>query len=206
MPSVEESELGLRERKKRRTRRALGEAALRLFDEKGYDATTVADIAAAADVSRRTFFSYFPSKEDVLFADTDERLDLMRTAWSALPDGTRPVDAVRRVIAEVFDSQAGMLGFGPVKLRLTLDRPELRAKGLERLFAAQRDFAFWLRRAYPDRFDEVAAMAVSSALIGALVGAAMASFERGDPRERTRQELEKAVDLVEQGLGGVLRT
>ncbi|MQA87666.1 MAG: TetR family transcriptional regulator [Streptosporangiales bacterium] len=204
MPAVDDSQLGLRERKKRRTRRALAEAALRLFDEKGYDATTVADIATAADVSRRTFFGYFASKEDVVFADTDERLELMRSAWSTLPEGTPPVDAVRRVIAGVFSSGAGVLGFDRgVRLRLTLDRPELRAKGLERLFTAQREFASWLRRAYPDRFDEVQAMGVSSALIGALAGAAVASFERGDPLERTRAELEKVVDLIEQGLGGV---
>jgi len=60
---------GLRERKRQRTRETIARVALELFDERGYDATTLANIAEAAEVSPRTIFAYFPSKVDILFSE-----------------------------------------------------------------------------------------------------------------------------------------
>ena len=89
----------LRERKKARTRAALREHALRLFREQGYQATTVEQIAAAAEVSPSTFFRYFPTKEDVVLQDDmDTR---MIAALEQQPAGLGPVAAVRAAVRQV---------------------------------------------------------------------------------------------------------
>jgi AcrR family transcriptional regulator len=91
---------GLRERKKARTRADLQRHALRLFRDRGYAATTVDDIAAAAEVSRSTFFRYFPTKEDVvLYDDVDP---LTAQVFAELPTGTPLLTALRLSFAGAF--------------------------------------------------------------------------------------------------------
>lgn len=89
---------GLRERKKQRTREAIAQAAKELFVERGYDATTLPDIAEAADVSTRTIFAYFPSKEDVLFSDFAQMRDGLAQALAERPEGTDALETVREFI------------------------------------------------------------------------------------------------------------
>jgi AcrR family transcriptional regulator len=91
---------GLRERKKAKTRAAIQRHALRLFREQGYEATTVEQIADAAEVSPSTFFRYFLIKEAVaLYDDLDP---LFIAAFEAQPAELRPVQALRRALHQVF--------------------------------------------------------------------------------------------------------
>jgi len=86
---------GLRERKKQRTREAIIDAALRLFAERGFERTTVADIAGAADIAPRTFFGYFAAKEDVVFHDFDTVLASLQAQLAARAPGETAIDAMR---------------------------------------------------------------------------------------------------------------
>ncbi|MER5712368.1 TetR family transcriptional regulator [Streptomyces sp. NPDC042898] len=86
---------GLRERKKERTRQALSDAAVALFLEKGFDAVSVAEVAAAAEVSKPTLFRYFPAKEDLVlhrFADHED--EAARVVAAGRLAGTAPLDAL----------------------------------------------------------------------------------------------------------------
>ena len=96
MSSVSNGErpaVGLRERKKARTKAAIREHAMRLFQKQAYQATTVEQIAEAAEVSPSTFFRYFPTKEDVVLTDDDDPLIL--AAFRAQPAELSPVAALR---------------------------------------------------------------------------------------------------------------
>ena len=105
---------GLRERKKRETRKALNLAALDLVEEKGYASVTTEEIAARAGVSARTFFNYFPSKEAAVIGTTGEELESYAVQLAEVPDAESSIDALRRILA-------GMLA------PASIDR-ELRAK------------------------------------------------------------------------------
>jgi AcrR family transcriptional regulator len=85
----------LRDRKKLQTRRAISDAALELMVERGYAATTMGDIADAADVSRRTVFRYFADKEDVVFADDAEHLAAIVAALDAAEPDAPPLELMR---------------------------------------------------------------------------------------------------------------
>ena len=88
-----------RERKKLETRQALEQAALRLFGERGYEQTTVEDIAEAADVAVRTFFRYFSSKQDVLFGEVvTDRVVRLRTELAVRPRDEDLLDSIRTVM------------------------------------------------------------------------------------------------------------
>lgn len=92
---------GLRARKKRRTRDAIERAALDLFEQNGFEGTTIDEIASAADIAPRTFFHYFPSKEDVVLADYTLRLDQVLDALGEEAGDRSPWSTLRRVLLQV---------------------------------------------------------------------------------------------------------
>jgi AcrR family transcriptional regulator len=98
MSSLETPQLGLRERKKQQTREKIARVALQLFAERGYDATTLADVAEAADVSPRTIFAYYASKEDILFCEEGIFLERLKRMLDERPAGTTTVDAIREFL------------------------------------------------------------------------------------------------------------
>ncbi|MBA5805031.1 TetR family transcriptional regulator [Rhizobium changzhiense] len=89
---------GRRERKRRQTRERIEQAAMTLFLQRGFDATTIEDITEAADVSKRSFFDYFPSKEEVVFAWQDAFADRLMAAIAARPADESSVTAVEAAI------------------------------------------------------------------------------------------------------------
>ncbi len=116
------------------------EAALRLFAERGYGPTTVADIAAAAEVSQRTFFRYFSSKVDAVFGDAPERLADLRTALAARE--ARPVHEVVRAVflrmANEFEQEKAVY---LVRARLMASEPAVRGRFFELLAAIEGEIA-----------------------------------------------------------------
>jgi AcrR family transcriptional regulator len=99
---------GLRQRKKQQTRERIASVALELFAERGYDHTTLAEIAEAADVSPRTIFAYFQSKEDILFCDEPLMYERLERTLRERPLGATTVDALRVFVAsfDAADEQA----------------------------------------------------------------------------------------------------
>jgi AcrR family transcriptional regulator len=91
---------GLRERKKQKTRETIAKVALELFAEHGYEHTTIAEIAEAAEVSPRTIFAYFPSKEDIFFCELPATQERLAQALRDRPAGTTTLDVLRDFIVD----------------------------------------------------------------------------------------------------------
>ena len=94
---------GLRERKRERTRRAIADAALDLFARQGFHATTIPQIAEAADVSPRTVSGYFPAKEDLAFPYADAQMAEFERRLEERAPGETAADALRAWIPEVVE-------------------------------------------------------------------------------------------------------
>ena len=138
VPDTDTATLGsspsLRERKKLATRRALQRFALDLVAERGYSRVTIEDIAEAADVSPRTFFNYFPSKEAALVGADPERTENLRRRLIDEPQDKTPLEALRAVMVEevrLLSEELTELGGEPAdwvcRMKLAMVDPQLRA-------------------------------------------------------------------------------
>lgn len=137
----------LRERKKQRTRDALVRAALELIAARGYEGTTVDDIVAAVDVSQRTFFRYFASKEDVAFFVPRLAESHVVDAVRARPPGEAPLEALRRAVLDSWDGiNEAVEQLVPLELHLRIHRviestPALFAAHLRRATELEEELA-----------------------------------------------------------------
>ncbi len=188
---------GLRERKKARTRATIQEHALRLFREQGYEATSVEQIAEAAEVSPSTFFRYFGTKEDVVLYDAFD--PLLIEAFRSQPPDLSPIAAVRAAMTEVLGSSPGdWTEQMEERADLLLSVPDLRRRMLDGMVASMEPFAQALGERVGRPADDFAVRNTVGAIIGvglfawfgaagrgrdyvALMDAALAHLEAGLP-------------------------
>ncbi|MBB4740846.1 AcrR family transcriptional regulator [Actinoplanes octamycinicus] len=170
--------MSLRDRKRARTRQALVAAAAELFESRGYDATTIADIAATAEIGTRTFFSYFASKEDLLFPDTDGRVRAALEAIASRGPDDGPAEVLLEALHRIGDDSDDLTGrVAALRLHMIRTVPAVRGRGLQIQMDTQREIARHLAAAFPDEIDEVGAAALTGAFVGAVTGALQVLLE-----------------------------
>jgi AcrR family transcriptional regulator len=157
---------GLRERKRQQTRERLTRAAMALFLNRGFEATTLDDIAAAADISRRSFFHYFASKEDVVFAWHEETTAALIAAVEARPANESMLTAAENAIS----AMAGQLepGEAIAMARLKRDNPALQARDQVKYEKLERALAAALEKRAGHRTEKLGARLVAMIATGAM--------------------------------------
>ena len=197
---------GLRERHRKRTEAMLEEAALRLFEERGFDLVTVDDIAAAADVSRRTFFRYFATKEDVVLADQPRRLEELRDALAVRPPEEPALTALRHALLSLADGHEQDRELLLRRAKLMRATPSLQVRWM----GAQRNWEQAVTEMVADRLgvDPVADLrpGVIAASTLASLRIAIALWVTGGGRSDLVAMVGQALDLLDGGLQeGVLQ-
>lgn len=190
--------VGLRQRKKMRTRAAIQKEALRLFLDKGYDETTIEDIAEAADISPSTFFNYYPNKEAVVFED--EYDPLIIAAFDAQPDATiKPIHALRMAMRQVFEKVP------PEQMKLVRQRtelltktPALRAAMLSQFAELADQIADLLADRARKPKSDFAVHNLAGALLGVMMSVMIMIAE--NPKADLLQTMDAALEHLEKGL------
>jgi AcrR family transcriptional regulator len=193
-------ELGRRERKKLETRRALASAALHLAADRGPDQVTIEDIAEAADVSVRTFFNYFSSKEEAIIGwDADGRA-LVAEKLLARPAAEPPLVAMRNVVRDMIDGAPDWADDRALRHRLVREHPSL----LPRHLAAHYELERSLLNAMAQRLgvepeDDLYSAVVVTTSVNAM-RLALGWWEAKGRKVSLPSLLDQAFDALESGL------
>ncbi|HZE38816.1 MAG TPA: TetR/AcrR family transcriptional regulator [Stackebrandtia sp.] len=194
-----------RDRKKRLTRHRIVMTAIRLFEERGYEETTVAQIAAASDVDPKTFFNYFGSKDEVLFVGSEADFDVLLNAIAERRPQESPGEVLRRAVrAYATHRRPQVPPKEPAELsavaRLVHASPALQAKGAHVALRLQRRIAEALSREFGDRLDPITAAAMTGAVLGAIEQATWASIQLGQTQQQLWEAADRALDIATRGL------
>jgi len=188
-------------------RRALVAAAVELFGERGYDETTVDDIAAAAGVARRTFFRYFRSKEEAVSPDHDAILEQVEQILQTAHPTEPTVSLVLRAGEAVLDAYAQDAALSVRRFRVTSQVPALRERESASVHRYRQLFTRQLQRRYAGQPDGgLRAAVVGAAVVAAHNLALRAWLEAGAPAhglDRCRAQFRRVADLLppEPGAG-----
>ncbi|MFI6851975.1 TetR/AcrR family transcriptional regulator [Streptomyces sp. NPDC050416] len=190
--------LGLRERKKIKTRQAIRAATYALIEEQGYDAATIERIADRAEVSPSTVFRYFPTKEDIVV--TDEWDPVILAEMRARPEDESWADVLRHVMRTALDlSLAEEPGVTRLRSRLAVEVPAVRARMMESMAATGR----LLREALAERSgldpDSLELRVFAMSVLGGLTEVSRYWAETGH-RDDIRELVDRALDVLEHGL------
>lgn len=202
MKKVVDAASSLRERKKQRTREALIDAALDLFERKGFEATTVEDIAAAADVSPRTFFRYFESKLDLIMARSgDTRHASLGTLIAARPEGEGLLEAVRSAVVDDLETQ--LRDSSVVReFQVMMTTPTLRNLAREHFYEEEAEMV----TAVAERLGVDAGDLTAHIATGVIASALWTTVTRwvadGADVERLRPMLDEAFAVLAEGIDG----
>ncbi|MFI1169021.1 TetR family transcriptional regulator [Streptomyces sp. NPDC020801] len=182
-------------------RDALVAAAFRLFLERGYEQTTVDDIVTLAGVGRRSFFRYFPSKEDVVFPDHERCLADMTAFLAAGGDEDEPVQRVCDAARLVLLMYAENPTFSVQRYRLTKQVPGLRAYELSVVWRYERALAEYLRERFAARRDGTLKADVIAAAVVAAHNNALRSWLRSDGEGDASAAVDHALGYVRAAFG-----
>ena len=194
-------EIGLRERKKRQTRDRLVEAAFTLFAERGFDHVSAAEIAARADVSERTFFRYFPTKEDVIFPDTEDLRGRVDELVANLPTELSVIEGLRRALQTISHEFEDSKDLQLARARLVESTPSLQTLVLQH----EQEWVVSFAHAVADRLgldpDEDLRPELTAAVVVAAFRAVMNRWIRSGGKADVDQMLDQALVFLGSGLG-----